>query len=114
MSDLDPGGRVGSDDPDGGGGSDEAEAGPRALTIVNKKGLHARASARFVEVVNAHDAAVLVEKDGEEVSGTDLLGLLMLAGTPGSTITVSAVGPDAKQVVDALDALVASGFGEVG
>ena len=90
----------------------EEEAGPRELRIVNKKGLHARASARFVEVVNAHDASVLVEKDGEEVSGTDLLGLLMLAGTRGSTITVSAAGPQAREVVEALDALVASGFGE--
>ena len=90
----------------------ENEAGPRDLTIVNKKGLHARASARFVEVVNAYDAAVLVEKDGEEVSGTDLLGLLMLAGTRGSTITVSSVGSEAHEVLDALEKLVADGFGE--
>ena len=86
--------------------------GPRALRIVNLKGLHARASARFVETVQRHDAAVLVEKDGEEVPGTDLLGLLMLAGTRGSTIEVSASGPAAAAVLNELEALVASGFGE--
>lgn len=86
--------------------------GPRTLRIVNLKGLHARASARFVETVQRFDAAVLVEKDGEEVSGTDLLGLLMLAGTRGSTIEVTASGPEAAGSLDALEALVASGFGE--
>ena len=110
MSDApEPNGRLYADDED-----DVVTAGPRDLRIVNKKGLHARASARFVEVVNAHDAVVLVEKDGEEVSGTDLLGLLMLAGTRGSIITVSAAGVDAAKVVDALGALVSSGFGEEG
>lgn len=93
------------------GGQGEVH-GPRTLAIVNRKGLHARASARFVETVQAHDATVLVEKDGEEVSGTDLLGLLMLAGTQGSTIAVSAAGPDAVAALDALTALVRSGFGE--
>ena len=92
--------------------SDETVHGPRDLQIVNRKGLHARASARFVETVQAHDAAVLVEKDGEEVSGTDLLGLLMLAGTQGSTIAVSATGPEAERALDALEALVTGGFGE--
>ena len=86
--------------------------GPRGLVIVNRKGLHARASARFVETVQRHDATVLVEKDGEEVTGTDLLGLLMLAGTQGSTIAVSATGPDAVAALDDLEALVAGGFGE--
>ena len=90
----------------------EDTLGPRALTIVNVKGLHARASAKFVESVQRFDAAVLVEKDGEEVSGTDLLGLLMLAGTCGSTIEVSASGPDAAASLDALETLVTSGFGE--
>ena len=85
---------------------------PRELTIINKKGLHARASAKFVETANRFDAAVVVEKDGEEVSGNDLLGLLMLAGTCGSTILVSAAGSDAAEALDALERLVASGFGE--
>ena len=85
---------------------------PRGLRIVNRKGLHARASARFVETVGRFDAAVLVEKDGEEVSGDDLLGLLMLAGSCGSTIEVSAAGPDAAAALDALEALVSDGFGE--
>ena len=85
---------------------------PRRLRILNRKGLHARASARFVETVGRFDAAVLVEKDGEEVSGDDLLGLLMLAGSCGSTIEVSAAGPEAGVALDALEALVADGFGE--
>ena len=84
----------------------------RLLRIVNRKGLHARASARFVATVSAFDAAVVVEKDGEEVSGDDLLGLLMLAGSCGSTIEVSAAGPDAVAALDAIEALVADGFGE--
>ena len=84
----------------------------RTLEIVNRKGLHARASAKFVETVGRFEAGVLVEKDDEEVSGDDLLGLLMLAGTKGSTITVSAAGPDAVATLDAIEALVASGFEE--
>ena len=84
----------------------------REMRIVNRKGLHARASAKFVELVGRFDAAVLVEKDGEEVAGNDLLGLLMLAATQGSTITVSATGAAAVQALDALDALVADRFGE--
>ena len=84
----------------------------RDLPIRNKKGLHARASARFVEVVGRFDAAVLVERDGEEVSGNDLLGLLMLAASQGTTISVSATGPEAEAVVDALDALTLERFGE--
>ena len=88
------------------------DAPTRTMTIVNRKGLHARASAKFVETVNRFDAAVLVEKDDEEVSGDDLLGLLMLAGTTGSTLTVSAVGADAEEALDAIETLVRGGFGE--
>ena len=112
------GASAGADAPGGADASKGASEGasqepdPRDLRIVNKKGLHARASARFVEVAGRFEAAVLVEKDGEEVSGNDLLGLLMLAGACGSTITVSAAGPDAVDALDALEALVASGFGE--
>ena len=84
----------------------------RTLRVVNRKGLHARASAKFVETVGRFDAAVLVEKDDEEVSGDDLLGLLMLAGSCGSTITVSAVGTDATEALDAIETLVTGGFGE--
>ena len=84
----------------------------REMVIVNRKGLHARASAKFVETVARFDAAVLVEKDGEEASGDEILGLLMLAAGKGSRIAVVAVGAEAKQALDALEALVANGFGE--
>ena len=103
---------TGTEKTDEGAGDDDAVVGPRTLPIVNRKGLHARASARFVETVQGCDATVLVEKDGEEVSGTDLLGLLMLAGTQGSTIAVSATGPEAVRALDELEALLANGFGE--
>ena len=97
-------------DPDAGGGADDIHT--RELTILNKKGLHARASARFVETVSLFDAAVLVEKDGEEVSGNDLLGLLMLAASQGSKIIVSATGAEAGAAIGALEALLADRFGE--
>lgn len=83
-----------------------------ALRIVNEKGLHARASARFVEVVEAHDADATVEKDGMSVSGDSIMGLLMLAASKGSTITVSTSGPQAGELLSALDALVSGRFGE--
>ena len=100
-----------SETSDHAGKAASAEA-TRTLTIVNRKGLHARASARFVEVASAYEAAILVEKDGEEVSGNDLLGLLMLAGTQGSSVTITAVGADAEAAADALEALIRNGFGE--
>ena len=94
------------------GASDDLSVGPRALAIVNRKGLHARASAKFVETVGRFESAVLVEKEGEEVSGTDLLGLLMLAASQGSTVLVTAVGHDAQRAMDAIETLLANGFGE--
>ncbi|MGQ2905352.1 MAG: HPr family phosphocarrier protein [Neoaquamicrobium sediminum] len=84
----------------------------RELTIVNKRGLHARASARFVQLVSGYDAAVAVEKDGVKVGGTSIMGLMMLAASPGCTISVSASGPEAAELMDALADLVASRFGE--
>ena len=84
----------------------------RELTIVNRRGLHARASAKFVRVVEAHGADVHVSKDGQIVEGASIMGLLMLGAGPGSTITVSARGEDAAGVLDALAALVDDGFGE--
>lgn len=84
----------------------------RELTIVNRRGLHARASAKFVRVVEAHEAAVHVSKDGQIVEGASIMGLLMLGAGPGSMITVSARGGDAAAVLEALAALVADGFGE--
>jgi len=84
----------------------------RTLRIVNEKGLHARASARFVEVVEAHDATAEVEKDGMRVGGDSIMGLLMLAAHRGSTITLTTSGPEAERLAEALEALVAGRFGE--
>lgn len=84
----------------------------RTLTIVNTRGLHARASAKFVQCVEKYDAEVSVTKDGNAVSGTSIMGLMMLAAAPGSTILIEAEGPDAEAALDALEALVTDGFGE--
>lgn len=84
----------------------------RTLKIVNEKGLHARASARFVEVVEQHDATATVSKDGMSVSGDSIMGLLMLAASRGSKIEVETSGPDADRLVEALAELVADRFGE--
>ena len=84
----------------------------RTLDIVNKRGLHARASARFVEMANGFNARVSVEKDGLDVDGTSILDLMMLAASPGCRITVTTSGPQAEEAMDALAALVADRFGE--
>jgi phosphocarrier protein HPr len=84
----------------------------RTLLIVNEKGLHARASAKFVEVVEAHDARADVTKDGMRVSGDSIMGLLMLAASRGTTIEVTTSGAQAAVLADALEALVANRFGE--
>jgi len=82
------------------------------ITIRNKRGLHARASAKFVELVDSYDACVRVEKDGVTVGGTSIMGLMMLAASYGCDIRVSASGRQAKQVLDALEKLIKNGFGE--
>ena len=84
----------------------------RTLEIVNVKGLHARASARFVEVVEDHDATAQVRKDGLSAAGDSIMGLLMLAASIGTSIEVETNGPEAQQLADALEALVAERFGE--
>jgi phosphocarrier protein HPr len=84
----------------------------RELTICNKKGLHARASARFVQTVEKFDADVRVMRCGEIVGGTSIMGLMMLAASPGTTITVEATGKEAAEVIEALAALIESRFGE--
>ena len=84
----------------------------RELTIVNQRGLHARASARFVQTVGAYDAVVTVEKDGLSVGGTSIMGLMMLAASPGCRIRVTATGAQAAAALEALEALVANRFGE--
>lgn len=84
----------------------------RELAIVNEKGLHARASARFVETVERFDARALVERDGERVAGDSIMGLLMLCAPCGSSITVTTRGPEATALMEALAQLVADRFGE--
>ena len=84
----------------------------QVIKIVNEKGLHARASAKFVEVVEAHDAAAEVTKDGMTVSGDSIMGLLMLAASRGTSIEVRTSGAQEAALADALDALVANRFGE--
>ena len=84
----------------------------RTLKIVNEKGLHARASAKLVEVVEAHDATAEVSRDGLSASGDSIMGLLMLAASKGTTIDIETSGPDAAKLADALEALVADRFGE--
>lgn len=84
----------------------------RALTIVNEKGLHARASAKLVEVVEGFDATAEVSRDGMSASGDSIMGLLMLAAAKGTTIEVQTSGPDAEALAVAVETLVADRFGE--
>ena len=86
----------------------------RELSIINKRGLHARASAKFVQMVERFNAEVWVTKGGETVGGTSIMGLMMLSAGPGTTIVVSAIGPDAEAAVAAITDLVASKFNEEG
>ena len=84
----------------------------RDLSIINEKGLHARASAKFVETVERFDARATVEKDGMSVSGDSIMGLLMLAAGRGCEIALQTSGPQAAELADALTELVAQRFGE--
>ena len=84
----------------------------RKLCICNRKGLHARASAKFVQTVEKFDADVRVMRGGETVGGTSIMGLMMLAASPGTSITVEATGRQAAEVVDALTSLIETRFGE--
>jgi phosphocarrier protein HPr len=84
----------------------------RVLEIVNKKGLHARASAKFVQTAEQFDAVITVTRGHETVGGTSIMGLMMLAAAPGTTITIACSGNDAQAAMDALSALVANRFGE--
>ena len=85
---------------------------PRALTIQNKKGLHARAAAKFVGVAGAFEADILVERNGQSVSGRSIMGLMMLAASPGTSILVSAEGADAHKALDAIEELINNKFEE--
>ncbi|MDG1889814.1 MAG: HPr family phosphocarrier protein [Verrucomicrobiota bacterium] len=84
----------------------------KELVVANKMGIHARPAAMFVKVASRFDAEIFVEKDGEKVNGKSIMGLMMLAAGPGSTLSIGACGKDAKQALDELEALLASKFGE--
>ena len=96
--------------------SAEGNLGPeineRRLEIRNKRGLHARASAKFVKCAEQFDAEVVVIKDGQAVAATSIMGLMTLAAAPGSAIHIAASGPDAIAVLNALSALVENRFDE--
>jgi len=102
--------------------SSDNEAGPtippgaisRELPIINKRGLHARASAKFVQMVERFNAEVWVTRGTETVGGTSIMGLMMLSAAPGTSIVVSAAGPEAEKALDAITELVASKFNEEG
>ena len=84
----------------------------RTLTIVNEKGLHARASAKLVELVEDFDAEAVVSKDGTAASADSIMGLLMLVASKGSTVTGTTTGTTAAELADAIEELVADKFGE--
>lgn len=99
----------------GAAGSEPASHEPvltRTVTIVNKRGLHARAAARFVTLVEKFGASVEVVKDGQAVPGRSIMGLMMLGASRGCEIELRAEGWDAKEALDALAALVEAGFNE--
>jgi phosphocarrier protein len=89
-----------------------ADAVVQVLEIVNKKGLHARASAKFVQTAERFDANIRVTRGQETVGGTSIMGLMMLGAATGTTITVEATGKEAVAAVAALSELVSGGFGE--
>ncbi len=84
----------------------------RTCPIINRKGLHARATAKFVQCVERFDAEVQVSRCGETVGGLSIMGILTLGAGMGSNVTISAVGPEAPAVIEALAALIAGRFGE--
>jgi phosphocarrier protein HPr len=84
----------------------------QAVTVVNQLGMHARAAAKFVHLATRYEAHVTVSRDHREMDGKSIMGILLLAAARGSTITISAEGTDEQDAVDALVALVQSGFGE--
>ncbi|WP_303782425.1 HPr family phosphocarrier protein [Sandarakinorhabdus limnophila] len=87
-------------------------AGPVEVPITNRRGLHARASAKFVTMASSFDAEVMVSHDGSSVTGTSIMGLMMLAAALGDSITISATGPEAEAAVSKLAGLVLDKFGE--
>jgi len=94
------------------GPSVPAAAVSKELLIINKRGLHARASAKFVQMVERFNAEVWVTRGNETVGGTSIMGLMMLSAGPGTTIIVSAAGPEAEAAILAISELVAGKFNE--
>lgn len=90
----------------------EVQAVSRTVMIANRRGLHARAAAKFVKLVGRFDAVITVTRNGMEVSGESIMGLMMLAAGPGCTITLTATGGQAGEAVEALEALIARKFDE--
>jgi phosphocarrier protein len=84
----------------------------KIFTITNKLGLHARAASQFVQMANSFKSDIYVEKDGQEINGKSIMGILMLAATKGSKIAIRAEGDDASEVIVAIEELVTSKFGE--
>ncbi|WP_076069246.1 HPr family phosphocarrier protein [Sphingomonas montana] len=84
----------------------------RTVPITNRRGLHARASAKFVTLASQQSAAIAVEKDGTSVTGTSIMGLMMLGAAMGDSVTISATGPGAERSLELLVALVENKFGE--
>ena len=84
----------------------------RVFEVTNRRGLHARASSRFVKTVEQFKSTITVSKDGVSVGGTSIMGLMLLAASQGTKISVSAQGLDAKQALDALETLLIDKFGE--
>lgn len=84
----------------------------RTVLITNKRGLHARASAKFVTLASAQKAAIEVAKDGSKVAGTSIMGLMMLGAAKGDSVTISASGEEALASLEALVSLVEDKFGE--
>ncbi len=91
---------------------DGAEQIRRMVTICNKRGLHARAAARFVKLAWQFDAEIMVAKNGAAVSGRSIMGLMMLAAGPGTPVELRASGPDAERAIAALAELIGGGFDE--
>jgi phosphocarrier protein HPr len=91
---------------------DSSTAVSREIPVINKRGLHARASAKFVQLVEKFSADVKVSRNGEVVGGNSIMGLMMLAAGIGTTINVSATGPDAADAVEAIAQLMGNKFGE--
>jgi phosphocarrier protein HPr len=103
---------MGQDDGQPDGLPTQTDCFVREVPITNKRGLHARASAKFVQMVEKFDAEVSVTRNGETVGGTSIMGLMMLAAGIGTSILISARGPEAERAIDALSDLVTRKFGE--